>query len=97
MSHSIICIATFTAKAGKTDALKQALAALVPQTRKEPGCERYELCQKQDDHNTFTMLEQYKDQTAYDFHGKQAYLAHLVEQLPALAENFSIDVYQPAA
>lgn len=96
MSQHIICIATFHAKAGQEHTLKQALSALVPQTRKEKGCLSYELCQKQDDPRTLTMLEQYQDQAAYDFHGKQAYLAHLVEQLPALTDNFSIDVYQPA-
>jgi quinol monooxygenase YgiN len=96
MNQHVICIATFHAKSGQEQALKQALMTLVPQTRKESGCLSYELCQKQDDARTLTMLEKYQDRAAYDFHGKQAYLAHLVEQLPALTDNFSIDVYQPA-
>lgn len=43
--RQIVCVASFLAKPGKEQALIEALGALIPDTRKEDGCIRYELNQ----------------------------------------------------
>lgn len=74
MKDAIVCLATFSAKPGCTEKLKSSLSELLVPTRAEEGCLSYELYQEIDDENTFTMIEVFKNQEAFDFHGSQPYL-----------------------
>lgn len=61
-------VATLIAQPGRTDALKAVLATLVAETRKEPGCLAYDLCQREDHAEQFVMLEQWADAGALQAH-----------------------------
>lgn len=59
--RQIVCVASFLAKPGKEQALIEALGALIPDTRKEDGCIRYELNQSRDEPRRITFVEKFVD------------------------------------
>ncbi|KPC23630.1 Antibiotic biosynthesis monooxygenase [Pseudomonas syringae pv. cilantro] len=67
-TQPVVLIAVLKAKAGKESALKDALSALVPPTRTEPGNVEYVLFEKRDEPGTFYMRECFKDQAALNAH-----------------------------
>lgn len=66
----ISLIAVLKAKPGQTDALRQALQALLLPTRQEPGNLDYALFQLRDAPDTFYMREAWQGQDALDAHAK---------------------------
>ena len=93
MNNEVICVATFTAKTGKSDALCKAMSDLVEPTRREAGCLSYTLNQSLNNPNIFTMLERFKNQDAFDLHSKESYLLNFKNNiLNELVESNSISV-----
>jgi quinol monooxygenase YgiN len=70
----ITLIATITAKADKITEVKEALLHLHENTNKEPGCIKYILHQEIEQPTIFRFYEQFKDQEAFENHGKQPYI-----------------------
>ncbi|QUJ70438.1 antibiotic biosynthesis monooxygenase (plasmid) [Photobacterium sp. GJ3] len=93
MSSKITVVATLVAKENKTEILKNALSALIVPSREEDGCIRYDLHQSIENPAKFTVLEEYQNQSALDYHNSQPYLSHLINQLDTLAENVDIATY----
>ena len=89
----VVCIAMFTAKPEKTDVLTEKLSALVPVTRAEDGCITYVLHKGIGNPNLLVMFEKFQDQEAYDFHNKQPYLLQLIDELPALVDDVSVELF----
>ncbi|MDD0976795.1 putative quinol monooxygenase [Pseudomonas fontis] len=75
-SNTLVSIAVLKAKAGKQQALKAALLALVEPTRAEPGNLDYVLFELRDERGTFYMREAFQDQAALDAHFATAYFQH---------------------
>jgi len=72
----------------KKERLDEVLAiyqGLVFQTRKEPGCRRYELFQNQADPTRLTMIEEWEDDAALQTHLTSPGFHALVGQLKAFA------------
>ena len=93
MNNEIIAVATLTAKPGKADALRRAMSDLLEPTRREKGCLSYTLHESLDNKNTFTMLEKFKNQEAFDSHSNEAYLLNFKNNiLPELVESESISL-----
>ena len=97
MDTEIIGIATFTAKMGKSGALRMALSNLLEPTRQEEGCLSYTLNENLNNPNVFTMLERFKNKNAFDIHNKKSYILHFKEHL--LTElvdisSISIELYK---
>lgn len=97
MSTKVTVVASFVAKEGQIENLKNALMALVAPTREEVGCLRYDLQQAMTNPARLTMLEEYQDQSALDHHNRQPYLANLIQQLDSLAEVVDVEKYLTVA
>jgi quinol monooxygenase YgiN len=90
----VVCIAEFYAKPDKIDDLIAAMHPLMEPTRKEPGCIRYELNQRQDDRRWITYVEKWKDRQAFDEHCAMPYITHFFNDVqPGLVETFDVKLY----
>ena len=90
----VVVIAHFTAKPGKQEELSAFLQTLVEPTRREPGCLRYELNQPLNDPATFTFVETFADQQAFEAHCAMPYIAKLFEMLPVLVDKQYIGLHR---
>lgn len=89
-------VATLIAQPGKAESLKTVLRTLVGETRKEPGCIAYDLCQREDRAEHFVMLEQWSDAAALKAHFDTPHLqAALGAARDLLAAPADIVRYQP--
>lgn len=93
MNTELVGVATFTAKTGKSDALRKALSDLLEPTRREEGCLHYTLNESLNNPNVFTMIERFKNRNAFDFHCNEPYILHFQENiLHELVDSNSISV-----
>ena len=92
----ISLIAVLKAKPGQTDALRQALQALLLPTRQEPGNLDYALFQLRDAPDTFYMREAWQGQDALDAHVAMPYFQAFMTQMESLlAEPLRLDFLTP--
>jgi len=70
----IAVVAMFKAKAGKEDALGEALTSLVSPSRKDDGCISYDLHRSSDDRSVFVFYEQWESKELLDQHLAQPHL-----------------------
>lgn len=70
----IYVVATLTTRPGGADALREAAAACVAETRKEDGCIGYELFQSLDDPDKLVFVEKWETREALTAHSKQPHL-----------------------
>ena len=95
---TIALIAVLKAKAGQTEALRDALQALLLPTREEPGNLDYALFQLRDVPDTFYMRASWRDQQALDEHIAQPYFQACIGQMESLlAEPLRLDYLTPIA
>ncbi|WP_342228251.1 putative quinol monooxygenase [Rickettsiella endosymbiont of Rhagonycha lignosa] len=93
MNTELVCVATFTAKTEKSDALRKALSNLLEPTRREEGCLHYALHESLNNPNVFTMLERFKNKNAFDSHCNEPYMLHFKENiLNELVDSTSISI-----
>jgi quinol monooxygenase YgiN len=59
MSQTLVVVATITAKTGHEAAVEAALRQVVPHSREEAGCLRYELHSDNEQPGRFVMLEEW--------------------------------------
>lgn len=74
---AIVLIARLKAKPDEVEAVKKALMAMVPPTRKEKGCLCYNLHQSTKDKTEFAFYEQWADKEAFEAHGKSPHMAEM--------------------
>ena len=94
MNNEITCIARFAAKKECIDKLKESLMAMLEPTRNEEGCLSYQLNLDTENSNVFTMIEKYKNQEAYEYHGQQPHLKNLLTFVGDLAESIEVSTYK---
>jgi quinol monooxygenase YgiN len=70
----IYVVATLTTTPGGADALREAAAACVAETRKEDGCLGYELFQSMEDPDRLVFVEKWETREALTAHSKQPHL-----------------------
>jgi len=93
-TQQIVCVAQFVAKAGKRDALVAALARLIPDTRRESGCIRYELNVSVDDDHKVAFVEKFVDRAAFDQHCTKEAIEHYFHNvMPGLVESHHVEVF----
>ncbi len=78
MAASVFIVARFRAKPGQDEALKQALAKLVPPTRREPGCYQYDLLQSPEDPLDLCIFERWQDEQSLQQHIQGAALQQML-------------------
>jgi quinol monooxygenase YgiN len=71
-------IAVLKAKAGKEEALKEAITGCIAPTRAEEGCINYDLHQSLDNKGTFTLYENWRSKQDLDAHLQMPYLQALL-------------------
>jgi len=84
-SKSITVVATFQAKPGKEDELKQALIGLLAPTRQEVGCINYDLHVLPEDPARFLFHENWMSKAHLDAHLQSAHIKVLLPRVPELA------------
>jgi len=72
-SAVIFNLAILEARVGQHEQLREALRALVPFTRQEPGCLDYTLFERTGSPGTFYMRESFRDQAALEAHFSMPY------------------------
>jgi quinol monooxygenase YgiN len=86
MPATVHVVARFTAKAGKEDALKSVLTALVPPTRRELGCYQYDLLVENADPRQLCFIERWDDNEALDQHLETEHLKKALAAIEELVE-----------
>jgi quinol monooxygenase YgiN len=77
-------VAILKAKAGQEAALRQALLAVVPPTRKEKGCLNYDLHEVQQESGRFLFHENWTSRAELDAHLASPHVKALFGQFDAL-------------
>ena len=91
----VVCIAEVIAQDGKAEELLKILRFLVEKTVTEIGCLRYELNQSLDDLHHFVVVEKYKNQAAFDFHGNTPYLQDFKDNvIKKLVKSINVKLYK---
>ncbi len=85
--NTLTVVATFKAKPGKEALLRQELLALIPTTRKEPGCVNYDLHQATDNPGHFLFHENWTSKPHLDDHLARPHLLALLAKLPDLVSE----------
>ena len=71
------------------EAFKKLASNVIEQTRKEPGCLRYDLLQDTEDPNIFLFIEEYKDEEAFQTHRNMPYMAPFRVEREKLLDKFT--------
>lgn len=87
MKTRVTVIAYIFAKAGEENRVRNALLALVEQTRKEKGCINYDLHQSTDDVRTFVMYENWESAEDLEAHAKSKHLAEFGMNMAQFLEH----------
>ncbi|MYM75824.1 antibiotic biosynthesis monooxygenase [Duganella sp. FT134W] len=82
----LIVVATITAKEGNEVLVREALERVVPPSRAEAGCLRYDLNIDIGNHASFVMLEAWRDQDALDAHEATPHFLDLVKAIGGKAD-----------
>ena len=82
----LLVVATITAREGNQAIVRAALERIVPASRAEAGCLRYDLNVDLGDHATFVMLEAWRDEAALAEHETTPHFQELVKTIAGLAD-----------
>ncbi|WP_271409282.1 putative quinol monooxygenase [Pseudomonas sp. Q1-7] len=72
-------VATLKAAKGSEDKLLNALKALVPLSRQEPGCVRYDLHVDREDPSVLIVYEIWRDEDALNEHASSPHFQHFLK------------------
>ncbi|MFB5269746.1 putative quinol monooxygenase [Paenibacillus enshidis] len=78
----IIIHADLKVLAEKRETFLALMQGLVKASQAEEGNQRYTLMQDVEDENSFTVVEEWKDQAAVDFHNQTAHFQSFVAAVP---------------
>ena len=90
-ADAVIVFASFHPLPGKAEELHRLLSWMVDNTRREPGCERYDLYRRAMPAETFHLFERYRNDDALQQHRAANHYIEYRRQVPDLIEG-SIDV-----
>ena len=86
---AFVCNATWTAKEGEADTVRDALKHLSPASRTEEGNLYYQAYQSPEEPNVFRIFEVYTDEAAFKAHAEYDHFKQwaLGQAIPALEER----------
>ena len=87
----------FFPSAGQAERVEQILRTMVPATRGEPGCQRYDLFQaaSASGERIFCLIEKYADSAAVQAHRESAhYRAYRADIVPLLAQPIEVTLLE---
>jgi quinol monooxygenase YgiN len=82
----LIVVATIAARDGHVALVREALEAVVPPSRAEAGCLRYDLHVDLGNHASFIMLETWRDEAALAAHEATPHFQQLVQAVAGKAD-----------
>lgn len=82
----LLVVATITAKEGNEALVRAALERVVPPSRAEAGCLRYDLTVDLGNHASFVMLEAWRDAEALAAHEATPHFLALVDAIGGKAD-----------
>ncbi|MYM84371.1 antibiotic biosynthesis monooxygenase [Duganella sp. FT50W] len=82
----LIIVATITAQEGYEVLVREALQQVVPPSRAEAGCIRYDLHIDLGNHASFIMLEAWRDEAALAEHEATPHFQQLVDRIGGKAD-----------
>jgi quinol monooxygenase YgiN len=88
----IAVVATFVAKPGHEEKLRETLQAIVAPTREEPGALQYDLHRDIKEPRRFVFFERWASEEALALHNKTPHIEPLGRLLPDLIESGEINV-----
>jgi len=89
MSEPLTLVVRVRAKIGKEARLRREMQGLVPPTRAEAGCLRYDLHESKTEPGWFLLYEMWKSQANLDSHFQTPYLKAFFQIAPELTEGSS--------
>ncbi|HEX5070262.1 MAG TPA: putative quinol monooxygenase [Vicinamibacterales bacterium] len=97
-SSTVHVVARHFAKPGKVSDVRDILERLIPLSRAEAGCLKYELFQNTSDPADFTFLETFASDAALAIHAAAPYIVNLPAQMAGLiAQPPEVRVYRQVA
>jgi predicted O-methyltransferase YrrM/quinol monooxygenase YgiN len=98
VSNAVHVVARHFARPEKVREVHDILTGLIPLSRAEPGCLKYELFQNAAEPTDFTFIETFASDAALASHAAAPYVAGLAAKLDGLlAQPSDVRVYQPVA
>ncbi|MFZ4537090.1 putative quinol monooxygenase [Propionivibrio sp.] len=85
MNTTLFVIATITAKPDQAQPVRAAIDLIVPPTRAEDGCIRYDFLVDNNNDHRFVIQEQWRNKAALEAHMLTAHFKALVESIGSLA------------
>ena len=82
---AFVLAATWTAKAGEEERVREALERLAGPSRAEPGCRFYQPCVNPENSRVFLSFEIYDDAAAFEAHGASEHFQQI-----AVGEAFAL-------
>ena len=86
MPATVHVVARFVAKAGKEQALKSVLNALIAPTRRELGCYQYDLLENPNDPRDFCFVERWQHTKSVDEHAESIHVKQALKDVESLVE-----------
>jgi len=84
------------ARLGEEAGVERILQAMIPHTRAEPGCIRYDVLRATDDPRRFLLVEVYKDDAALQAHADSDHFKrYVLGEALALLESRERVSYEP--
>ncbi|MBV9749660.1 MAG: antibiotic biosynthesis monooxygenase [Acetobacteraceae bacterium] len=80
-------VATFKAKGGQAQAVRQALEKMVEPTRAEQGNVGYDLHEGVEDEDTFVLYEQWRSKPDLDAHMQKPYFKQMDQDLSGILQQ----------
>lgn len=95
LQTELVYTVEFTANPNMAEELIEELRILIPQTRKEPGCVRYELHRSQENPDVLLFIERFKNQAAFEFHSNTPYVKNFIGNIgPKLVKEMKFGHFQ---
>jgi quinol monooxygenase YgiN len=93
--NKVTVVASFLAKPGKEENVRQTIEAVIAPTRAESGCINYDLHQSTDDPSLFMLYENWNSKKDLDEHLDMPYLRDLIAKADdLLAKPIDIKLYR---
>jgi quinol monooxygenase YgiN len=92
----VVLAVTWMAKLGREAEVANLFQKLTDESRKEAGCQMYQVHRHKTDPRRFFIYEQYKDDSALEAHrAAPHFLQFAKKELPKVAERVDGQLYEP--
>jgi quinol monooxygenase YgiN len=92
----VVLAVTWMAKVGREAEVTALFAKLTEESRKEPGCEMYQVHRHKTEPRRFFIYEQYKDDAALEAHRNTSHFLQFArKELPKIADRVEGNLFEP--